>query len=549
MSYAREAEPRSFPRHLGAIAALVLSASIAAAGCGSSTKKSTDGGAGHDGSAGHDGAAGADAAQAGSDGAAGDAADAAADGLDAVGDVSGDVIDGSSSDASDAGSTDAGADASDAGSTDGSTDASDGGTDGDASACEAGSTCAVAGSLSGLLWKLPCTSYVSGPACATTTATQSTQLAGTAGVTYDVTLRFRGIVEQKSYTGGCGDGTTTWLQSGADNGDSYNVYKLAISSPPQTYFLNAGTSNITHVFGIDFQQTVRIDAGATVTLTADAKDGQEIINVGADGTTPVTVAGTSVAQPYDGQFIQMDVVSVAADPVASSATIGSAGGALAFDGSKGQMLTAADSTSLRPSSFTFESWFTFSGAVGAYAALGCKTYGTGSGDSICLWFESGALHGGINASSPAGVTVAPWTPVANEWHHAALVYDTAASKTTMFLDGVAAACVQQTGPIVYDEHPFVVGADIEYGSPNGFWSGAIDETRVFSTARTPAQIWADMHTRGLGATTGLVAEWTFDEGTGQTTADKSGTGNSATLGATSAVETADPTWITSTAPY
>jgi hypothetical protein len=539
---------RSALRSFGFVATLSLVLAVVLGACGSSSKKPSDGGAGHDGgAAGHDGgAAGSDAAQAGSDGGTGDVIDAPAD-LDG-----GDAIDAPSSDANDAASSDGGSDAgSDAGDA-ASSDATDAGTDGDASACEAGtSACAVAGSLSGLLWKLPCTAYESGPACATTAATtESTQLAGTAGVTYDVTLRFRGIVEQKTYTSGCGDGTTTWLQSGADNGDSFNVYKLTISSPPQTYFLNAGASNINHLFGVDFQQTVRIDAGATVTLFADAKDGQEIINVGADGTTPVMVAGTSVTQPYNGQFIQMDVVSVAADPVASSATIGgSAGGALAFDGSKAQMLTAADATSLRPTSLTFESWFTFSGTTAAYAALGCKTYGTASGDSMCLWYESGALHGGVNATSPAGVTAAPWTPVANEWHHAALVFDAAASKTTMYLDGVAASCVQQTGPIVYDDHAFVVGADIEYGSPNGFWNGAVDETRLFSTARTPAQIWADMHTRALGATTGLVAEWTFDEGTGQTTADKSGTGNAATLGATNAVETADPSWVSSTAPH
>jgi hypothetical protein len=430
---ARQAGLRSLSRPLGGFAALTLSALVAAAGCGSSSKKPSDGGAGHDGgSAGHDGgAAGADAAEAGSDGAAGDALDAPADGGDGAGgsDAAGDTTDAPASDASDAAVSEGG---SDAGATDGGSDVSDGG---EASACEAGtSACAVAGSLSGLLWKLPCTAYESGPACATTSATtQSTQLAGTAGVTYDVTLRFRGIVEQKTYTSGCGDGTTTWLQSGADNGDSFNVYKLTISSPPQTYFLNAGASSINHVFGIDFQQTVRIDAGATVTLFADAKDGQEIINVGADGTTPVTVAGVSVTQPYNGQFVQMDVVDVAADPVASSVTIGggSAGGALAFDNSKGQMLTVPDATSLQPSSLTFESWFTFSGTTAAYAALGCKTYGNGSGDSICLWFESGALHGGVNASSPSGMTVAPWTPVANEWHHAALVFDAAASKKTI----------------------------------------------------------------------------------------------------------------------
>ena len=43
-----------------------------------------------------------------------------------------------------------------------------------------------------------------------------------------------------------------------------------------------------------------------------------------------------------------------------------------------------------------------------------------------------------------------------------------------------------------------------------------------------------MHTHALGPTTGLVGEWTFDEGSGQTSADKSGAGNTATIGATSA---------------
>ncbi len=58
-----------------------------------------------------------------------------------------------------------------------------------------------------------------------------------------------------------------------------------------------------------------------------------------------------------------------------------------------------------------------------------------------------------------------------------------------------------------------------------------------------------MHTHALGPTTGLVGEWTFDEGTGQTTADHSGTGNTATLGATSAAEGSDPSWVLSTVPH
>jgi hypothetical protein len=50
------------------------------------------------------------------------------------------------------------------------------------------------------------------------------------------------------------------------------------------------------------------------------------------------------------------------------------------------------------------------------------------------------------------------------------------------------------------------------------------------------------NTRKLGPTPGLVAEWTFDEGTGQTAADSSGLGNGATLGNAPGVDPADPAW-------
>ena len=41
--------------------------------------------------------------------------------------------------------------------------------------------------------------------------------------------------------------------------------------------------------------------------------------------------------------------------------------------------------------------------------------------------------------------------------------------------------------------------------------------------------------------TGPIAHWTFDEGSGQTAADSSGT-NDGTLGPTTGVEATDPTW-------
>jgi hypothetical protein len=413
--------------------------------------------------------------------------------------------------------------------------------------CTAAHTCEnVAGTLDGLLWQLPCAAGASGTSCATTpTTTTSTTLGGTAGVTYDVTVHIRGVIEQKTYPGACATGA--WAAGGQINGDPYNIYQLTVSSPAQTFFVNAGTSYITNVWPIDYTTTFRVDAGATVTLFANAVDGAEIRNLDAGGA-PVSVSGTQVAQPYDGQFIELDVVSVAPDPVASGAVIGGgvAGSALQYAG--GQLATIARAAALEPADLTIEAWLESPGLGGPYDTVFGKTYGAGTSDSYTLWFESGTLRSGLAAANGFQQVATPWAP-AGTWHHAATTYASATGTATFYLDGAVVGCYAAPAPLTYDAHDVLIGGDIENGTPNGFWTGAIDEVRVFGAVRTPAQIWADLHTHRLGPTTGLVGEWTFDEGAGQSAADSSGSGNPAVLGATSAIEASDPTWITSTVPY
>ena len=410
-------------------------------------------------------------------------------------------------------------------------------------ACE---TCQVAGSLTGLLWQLPC-SDANSPACTTVpTATVSATVGGATGVTYDVTVHLRGVIEQKTYSSGCAD--QSWVSGGADNGDSYNVYELSISSPPQHYFLNAGSSNITHCWAIDYEKTFRADAGATVTLDAASKDNQEIRNMDGSGQ-PITVTGTTVAQPYDGQFIEMDVVSVVPDPVASGATLGTAGAGSALSFAGGQYGTALGATaSLMPQDMTVETWFNFAGTPGSFNALVGKPYSTGTADSFAIWFESGALHAGPSLVSTNGAASIAWTPVTGEWHHAAMTYDHTSQLSTFYIDGQAAACATNAAP-TYDASPLIIGADSNNGTIDGFFDGTLDEVRVFSTARTGDQVWADMHTHRLGATASLVGEWTFDEGSGQTTLDQSGLANNVTLGATGSAEATDPVWVSSDVPH
>lgn len=177
-----------------------------------------------------------------------------------------------------------------------------------------GGTCIdVAASLSGLRWNLPCTSG-SGVACyCSDPAPVSTALGGALGASYDVSLRFRGVVEQKTYSGGSSDGAY-WQVGGYPANDSYNIYRLEISSPAQTFYLNRGTSSITQCWAVDYVQTVRVSAGATVRLTAQVLDGQEITNHG-DAGTPLIVPGVAPdPDPFNGQFIQMDVVGITRVP-------------------------------------------------------------------------------------------------------------------------------------------------------------------------------------------------------------------------------------------
>lgn len=174
-----------------------------------------------------------------------------------------------------------------------------------------GQTCDnVAGALGGLRWELPCT----GPAdagflCATssTPVVVSRQILGPPGKLYAIGMRFRGVVEPRAYSGGSYDGV--WWQIGGnlpsrDNG--FNIYRLEISSPPQTYYLNSNPGQGSAVSAIDYSKVVTANGGATVTLTADPVDSVEIRNLSQLVIPGIPPAPAAV----NGQFIQMDLVSV-----------------------------------------------------------------------------------------------------------------------------------------------------------------------------------------------------------------------------------------------
>jgi hypothetical protein len=200
------------------------------------------------------------------------------------------------------------------------------------SACAAGQCTDVAGVLSGLRWNLPCTVPTSSAICTSkpdggTEVVVEATLGGAAGARYAVELRLRGVAEQRTYLGSdAGGAQGAEPEGGADPGffviggppagagDSANIYELDISDPPQTYYLNSGKSSAPGVYLLDYLAHLPMNAGAKVTLKGDTVDGLEYSNHGADGGPVIPPGVPPAPAAYDGQFVQMDVVSVTPAP-------------------------------------------------------------------------------------------------------------------------------------------------------------------------------------------------------------------------------------------
>ena len=200
----------------------------------------------------------------------------------------------------------------------------------------------LSGNLNGLVWAMPIQALPGGN-CADP-PDQITTLNGKSGKVYSLVLKIRGLVELKDYfdsahtvnLSGSGsilpdtdnfcfkyngtvfpDGTVLGSEYGGVDYYGLNEYALIISNPPQMYLLNNATparETAQSLSGspsiVNYSFAVQTAASAVVKLTARGVDRAEFSNglnlvCGDSAPTPITVA-----QPYNGQFLQMDVLSV-----------------------------------------------------------------------------------------------------------------------------------------------------------------------------------------------------------------------------------------------
>jgi hypothetical protein len=82
-----------------------------------------------------------------------------------------------------------------------------------------------------------------------------------------------------------------------------------------------------------------------------------------------------------------------------------------------------------------------------------------------------------------------------------------------------------SGPLATPVSPLFLGTDILHHH----FTGSIDELRIWNTVRSQAQIQQNMNFRLIGNEAGLVGYYRFDEGTGATAIDATGSGNDGAL--------------------
>jgi len=160
---------------------------------------------------------------------------------------------------------------------------------------------------------------------------------------------------------------------------------------------------------------------------------------------------------------------------------GRLGGAVKFNGTS-DYLAAPDSASLdiKGDRLTLAAWVNANSWATSHMIR--KIPDTGTGSIYFIRVQSNVLRGDI--ATPAGTVVVQGVTAvrAQEWVHAALVYDGAEGR--VYLNGVVDGRASLSGKITESNNELRIGR----GEPAGYLNGTIDDVRIYNRALTVEEI-------------------------------------------------------------
>jgi hypothetical protein len=224
-------------------------------------------------------------------------------------------------------------------------------------------------------------------------------------------------------------------------------------------------------------------------------------------------------------FASVFVVACAALPLNGAQMAASA--ALSFDGTDDRVLIAGGTPVALP--WTAEFWINRQPAFHNSAILLGDAF-----TALKLEQFNGTGRVGFTQFGVADYTYTYTFPV-GVWTHLAFV--ATGSYTMLYVNGA----LQEVYPATVALPRGQIGGDIFNRYANHF-RGALSEVRLWNTARSEAQIQANLNRPLDSPQPNLVAYWRLNEGAGTTVADASGQGLTGSL-------SQGPAWIPSTIPF
>jgi len=206
--------------------------------------------------------------------------------------------------------------------------------------------------------------------------------------------------------------------------------------------------------------------------------------------------------------------------------------ALTFDGTDDYVACPA----INPSGFTLEAWINPDGVINDQTII--STLNPFALTGAELHIKSGQVfatiwNGSVLNYQDIGSTT---TITAGNWVHVACTYTTG-GLFVLYVNGMPEASA--TIPL-YSQGTGQLTLGRRSGQAAYFFDGIMDEVVVWNTVRTAKQIMSDMRGSISTSSSGLLAYYMFDDGTGTTLTDATGANNGTLYNS--------PSWLESTTP-
>ena len=185
----------------------------------------------------------------------------------------------------------------------------------------------------------------------------------------------------------------------------------------------------------------------------------------------------------------------------------SANNCLSFDGIDDYIDCTNDYSLQMSDNVTVEAWI-LTTSSNRYQGIASKLVHEGDreGYSLEIW-EDNKLHFSLGCNWSDWSQAESSIPLSTgTWYHVAGTYD--GNTIRVYLNGELQGATTYTSGIMDSQTPLVIGS--RYG--DWFFSGKIDLVRIWNYARSQEQIQASKSLIVASGTTGLVAQYTFDQG-------------------------------------